>query len=236
MALLTTKVKETSVSDQDASYGPDVLGPGVRIEGKMADFSADKLNKAVMYFTGFVVLSFTAFGATISFIITSIVRDKETKVRETLRIMGMRRLPYMAAYFAAQGIFSTLTSIILVAAFYLPVRFSSNWSSNAMFELWQHPVLLFVAIFLFGLAMIAMTLACSTLFHDSKIAGQISFFIIFLPLSLFLLAIVDGTNKATVAIIKQEVFSYAWIQAGYIMPHFSFGIIVLEYFSGGMGL
>jgi hypothetical protein len=33
---------------------------------------------------------------------------------------------------------------------------------------------------------------------------------------------------------QEPTGNFKWIQMGYVMPHFSFGIIILDYFSGGV--
>jgi hypothetical protein len=42
------------------------------------------------------------------YILSNMVTDKETKMRETLRIMGLTQFNYAFSYFTIQGIFSTI--------------------------------------------------------------------------------------------------------------------------------
>ena len=80
-----------------------------------------------MYFFTFVLLCDSAFSSAVSFVLTQMVRDKETKMRETLKIMSMSRGAYMFSYFQAQGFFALFTSICLCLAFYVPIRV---WQMN----------------------------------------------------------------------------------------------------------
>jgi hypothetical protein len=64
----------------------------------------------------FILLTNSAFTYSVSQILTQPVRDKETKSRETLAILGMRRSAYMLSYFIVQAMSTTLTSLVLVAA------------------------------------------------------------------------------------------------------------------------
>jgi len=102
---------------------------------------------------------------------SQVVRDKETRMRETLSIMSMSRTAYVVSYFFVQAIFVGFTTAILCAAFYVPLKVKSNEPNFFIKSLLDSAGSVFFAILLFGLSLIAMSLAFSTLFQDSKIAG-----------------------------------------------------------------
>jgi putative exporter of polyketide antibiotics len=133
--------------------------------------SESDLQQALTLFFVFTLLANSAFTSSVSFIITQIVRDKETKARETLKIMSMKRSAYMWSYFIVQSVFVAITSIILTAAFLLPLKYKSNEEPVYLTAVLDNPFSLFLALFLFGEALVAMSLAFSTMFQDSKIAG-----------------------------------------------------------------
>ncbi len=58
----------------------------------------------------------------------------------------------------------------------------------------------------------------------------------FLPVSFFILAVVQGTTSALqqIAILEQPKDAFKWIQAAYVLPHFSYGVLVLDFFSTGL--
>ena len=63
------------------------------------------------------VLVPTAFSLTCRFILMQMVVDKETKMRETLRIMSMKTGAYGLSYFLTQVIFTIFVAIVLTIIF-----------------------------------------------------------------------------------------------------------------------
>jgi hypothetical protein len=59
----------------------------------------------------------TAFSLTARFILMQMVVDKETKMRETLRIMSMKSGAYGLSYFLTQVIITIFTAIVLSIVF-----------------------------------------------------------------------------------------------------------------------
>jgi hypothetical protein len=47
------------------------------------------------------------------YILTNVVADKENKMRETLRIMGLTQFNYALSFFCAQGITTVIQAIII---------------------------------------------------------------------------------------------------------------------------
>ena len=119
------------------------------------------------------------------FVLSEPVVDKETKMRETMRIMSMRSSVYGLSYFITQAIFSLFTALIVTIAFGLLKFFSA-----------QDGVIFFITLALYGLSMIFKALALSTLFSDSKVASQIGSLILLGPMSLmmYLFSIVSNTG------------------------------------------
>ena len=131
------------------------------------------------------------------FVLSEPVVDKETKMRETLRIMSMRSSVYGLSYFITQAIFSLFTTLVVTLAFGI-LRFFTVADA----------VIFFVSLALYGLSMIFKALALSTLFSDSKVASQIGSLILLAPMSLlmYLSSIVNKTGDVR----------YMYI--GYLMP------------------
>ena len=59
----------------------------------------------------------TAFSITCRFILMQMVIDKETKMRETLKIMSMKTGAYGLSYFLTQLIFTIFIAIVLTVIF-----------------------------------------------------------------------------------------------------------------------
>jgi hypothetical protein len=51
-------------------------------------------------------------------VLNEVVEDKESRMRETLRIMSLNRWSYAMSYFIKQGIFAMFTSLMLFLSFY----------------------------------------------------------------------------------------------------------------------
>ena len=52
----------------------------------------------------FLLIMANIFAIPARFIMTNMVQDKQTKMRETLRIMSLERVPYSLSYFILQAI------------------------------------------------------------------------------------------------------------------------------------
>jgi ATP-binding cassette, subfamily A (ABC1), member 3 len=100
---------------------------------------------------------------------------------------------------------------------------------------WGHPLEFFAAMILYGQSLVAMSMALSTLFTDSKVSGQIGTFIVLLPIAIFYLVIIN----CIVALLDTYILDgessnqIQLLQIGYVFPHFSFGMIILDFFTAG---
>ncbi len=114
------------------------------------------------------------------------VADKETKMRETLKILSTSTSAYTMSYFVSQGLFVILTGLIVSLGF--------NFSyGNPVGD--SAPVyVLFLGTILFGLALMSLSMIISTIFTDSKLSAQVGMFIIMLPTSIFLFCISQRTQ------------------------------------------
>ena len=71
---------------------------------------------ATMFMVSFVLIS-VSFSGTSAFILNQVVVDKETKMKESLKIMSLGRVPYSLSYFVSQAAFVFFTASILTLAF-----------------------------------------------------------------------------------------------------------------------
>lgn len=131
------------------------------------------------------------------------VIDKETKMRETLKIMSMKTAAYGLSYFIIQQIFILVIAILLTITF-MVLKYITGFNS-----------ILFLIVMLFqGVSFTFMSMAITTIFSDSKISVQMGSLILMLPLTLFIgLYNVDVDNP--------------WrLYLGYWLPHFPCTVIV----------
>ena len=109
------------------------------------------------------------------FVLSQLVNDKESKMRETLRIMSLSRVSYSLSYFVMQGLVSILSSVIMC-----------SWVVNITYYFPDGGIYYMLVCILFGLANISFTMALSTLFADSKLADQFGGLLLILPTALYL--------------------------------------------------
>jgi ABC-type multidrug transport system permease subunit len=105
------------------------------------------------------------------------VVDKETKMRETLRILSMKTSAYGLSFFFTQAIFAFFTSIFISLTFLL-IGFFQGKGFFAFIAFWM-------AVLVYGFSTIFMSMGLSTLFSDSKIASQIGSLVLIVPLAVY---------------------------------------------------
>ena len=67
----------------------------------------------------FILIVPAAFQQSCVFIINEMVRDRETKMKESLRIMGLNKYMYALSFLIQRGIWTTVTSLMLTMMTYL---------------------------------------------------------------------------------------------------------------------
>lgn len=87
------------------------------------------------------------------------VIDKETKMRETLKIMSMKTGAYGLSFFIGQSIFILIIAIIMTVTFYV-INFTSG----------GYGILMMFVMLLQGMCMLLMSMALTTIFSDSKMS------------------------------------------------------------------
>lgn len=131
------------------------------------------------------------------------VIDKETKMRETLKIMSMKTGAYGLSYFLTQVIFTIFIAIVLTVVFTI----KSFVSSGDAFTL-------FIILMFQGISMLFMSMVITTLFRDSKLSVQLGSLILSLPFILFVcLYNVDPLNPWRVYLC-------------YFLPHFPSTVLI----------
>ena len=103
------------------------------------------------------------------------VIDKETKMRETLRIMSMKTGAYGLSFFCTELIFTLITAIILT------IIYGAKGIVNG-----AAIIPLFFIMLLLGIGMLFMSMVITTLFRDSKLSVQIGSLILSLPFIFFI--------------------------------------------------
>lgn len=166
-----------------------------------------------------------SYAGSCTFILNQVVVDKETKMRETLKIMSASRSAYTFSYFLVQGFFVLITTLF--------VGFGMQWSMKQAhadpLELGAGFKTLFGCIFLFGLALISLSMALTTLFSDSKLSPQVGMYLLLLPTSIFFYVL---TNRMSL-VGHPDTLAYNLFPLTYLMPNFSFSVIMLQFYIKG---
>ena len=169
------------------------------------------------------------------------VAEKENKMRETLRIMSLSRFSYMMANFASEAAHACISSLVLFYAYMVPI-WLYGMSDDVLYH--ESPWTLLVALIFNGLSLVSLSLMMSTFFIDSKVASQIGIFVLYLPCSIFLFSFATvAIEQAKIVWIPSEYLAYVnegetfygiyFFKIGYLLPHFSFSIVFLEFLTKG---
>lgn len=102
------------------------------------------------------------FSLPVSNVVFLIVKEKESKTRETMRIMGLNELPYWASWFVYYTIIITVMTFVAWCVLISNVIVTSGR--------WQ----LFLFIWMFGVSIFGEIVFMSSFFSKSKYAGIIS--------------------------------------------------------------
>ena len=127
------------------------------------DSIAEAVKVSDVFIVGMLTIS-SSFSKSSGFILNQVVYDKESRMRETLRIMSLGKIPYMLGYYLTQGFFAFFTSVCLFYAMHFAVTEPDGNSPLG------DPTSLLIGLILYGQSLVALSMALSTLFTDSKLS------------------------------------------------------------------
>ena len=125
--------------------------------------------------------TFGFFGAC-AHILSEMVSDKETRMRESLRIMNLNRWSYALSFFITQSIFAMFTALIMFLSFY--AAFEIDFNSKKLSTIDKNGrqyVNLFFGFQLLGINLVAFCMAMSTFFTDSLLSVLLGLFLLIIP-------------------------------------------------------
>lgn len=148
---------------------------------------------------GLIVIYFFSGG----FVLTKLVEEKESGMRESLKIMSLNQNSYGMSYFIFTGITIILQSLVMGLLVGIPGKFTNDDG------------LLLVPLFiLYGVANVSFNMTLSTLFQDSKLANQLALVIQLLPTSFWLYLMTSGylgQMKKDEYYIQNTIWPYTYI-------------------------
>jgi hypothetical protein len=191
-------------------------------------------NEVILLWIIILLLTPIMFMNGVIFIMNYMVVDKENKMRETLKIMGLDRVVYGLSYTVMQGCFTLYCSVCLVLGFLITLR--RVVGTYAVFfspDFGQMDVLtLFILVLLFGFSTLTFAQMLSTLFGDSKLASQVGPVIMFFPTTISMLLAIN-----TALPLGHRELCRTITQVLYILPWFPFQVLSLQtIFKGGATL
>ena len=114
-----------------------------------------------------------------------IVREKETRAKETMRIMGMTDLPYWLSWF----MFYTCINFVVSTLAWFTLLFKVLNYSN--------PIYIWILFFLYGQAVFGQIIFLQSMFTGSKYAGIVSTIIYFCGVLVNKLIMEDGVPRSS---------------------------------------
>ena len=115
------------------------------------------------------------FAAASRFILSQMVVEKESKMKETLKILSLRTGAYGLSFFFTQVLFSLFTALLVTVTF---------WVTGSLAGSQVFPFM--VATLVYSMAFIFYTMFLTTFFSDSRLATQIGSLALILPMAFFI--------------------------------------------------
>ena len=130
----------------------------------------------------------------------SLVSEKSTRLRESMRMMGMREMPYWLSYLVADGIAMNLMLSLFLAAFSAACSlFNGTGFGDMLFF-----------FFSYGLSLTALAFALSSTLDAPQTAGQIAFLTLVSGIAIFLVIFLGG--------VSDLIDTHAKVQAWCLYP------------------
>ncbi len=160
----------------------------------------------------FVLISPVAFQQSCVFIFNEMVKDRETKMKESLKIMGLNKYMYALSFLIQRAIWTTLSCLIISMMTYFLNSDQISLSQG---------LTLFVALWLLAVDFLGLSLVIQNFFRDPKLAAICAPFLLFLPTGIAMLGIITPVTSHQ---------PNAWIQYLFWLPTFPFEVILTQVF------
>ena len=154
----------------------------------------------------FLLVAPVAFQQSCVFIFNEMVRDRENKMKESLKIMGLNKYMYTLAYLVQRALWTTLTTLIMTTMCYI--------INDDKISFGQY-IKLFFAVWLLALDMLGLSVVLQNLYSDPKLSAISAPFLLFLPTGVAMLGIIQPATTHT---------ANNWVQFLFWMPTFPFEV------------
>jgi len=153
-----------------------------------------------------------AFQQSCVFIFNEMVKDRENKMKESLKIMGLNKYMYALAYLLQRMMWATLTTLLMTM-----MTFTLNADSISFGQAMK----LFLAVWLLAVDMLGVSLVLQNFFSDSKLAAICAPFALFLPTGVAMLGIIQPAVNGS---------PNNWVQYLFWIPTFPFEVVLTSIF------
>ena len=150
------------------------------------------------------------------------VRDRETKMKESLRIMGLNKHMYSLSFLIQRAIWVTLTCLIICLMTYIMNSGTVTFAQTAK---------LFAATWLLAVDYLGLSLVVQNFFQDPKLAALCAPFLLFMPTGIALLGIIGPVASMTRGMFVQN----NWVQYLFMLPTFPFEVVLSDIFAPNVG-
>lgn len=147
-------------------------------------------------------------------IFSEMVQERENRMKESLKIMGLNKYMYPLAIMLQRGIWTLFMSIIFCVLIY---AFNADNLSFGQF------ITLIFAVWFLSLGNMSICAVLQNFFSDYKLAAIVGAFFVFIPVSLALISIVVPVANGV---------PNSWVQYLYFVPTFPFEVIISNIFLG----
>ena len=145
-----------------------------------------------------------------NYVANEMVRDGETKMKETLKIMGLKPWIYALSFMVQQGLWLIFPCLSLTTCFYYFLQDLIDGSTAAV---------IFFCLWLYSLGMLSLTMVLSNFFSNSKLVNMVLNVIFFIPTGIAMAAIIPpGTTGEP----------NEWIEYLFWLPNFPFTVIIID--------
>ena len=184
--------KETNNNDAELNYGIAAF--------KYIDYRADSFGEFMGYMIGVILVM--AYMSPLSLYVYRMVGDKESKIKESMKIMGLEEGQYFLSYFIQYTIINLFSSLINAALFTVFLNYIPYYY-------------LFVMLFLWSLDVFALIYFFQSFIDKTKIALVLSLVIYFMMYCVSLACMFEGGSMA--AKIALSIFPQVCLNNGALL-------------------
>ena len=158
----------------------------------------------------FLLVTPVIFQQSTNYVANTMVKDRETKMKESLKIMGLEPWLYGLSILFQRSIWNIVPSFFVTLFLGL---FNKDVYNTGVY------VQIFFMLFFFGLGSCAFTMFVQNFFKDSKLVVMVLPFMFFIP------------TGVAMTIMLGPILTYDqndWIQYLYFLPNFPFTVILVN--------